>query len=351
MKNLFLFLVAISFFSSCAALTRYKCNREYAAKKGMEDANGGLSSMPGKLDGSSCEGEYSPSDFSKDYNYGFHQKKGEICQLSSAVAAGKTDGDLGNAAKPQKAKFNLCQDTKIFSKLVNSYDAEFNKAYCSSARASKAGEAQAQNWQEANFEAFAQCANAGVLKKTFSESYKKQLSQNCSLAEASRFGETEAAANRPMQEGMDRMQKCSSTGKGDFTKAFESSYLATKTRLESEQKLREAQEQEKIRQQKIQEFQNSVAVSNFVFANKSFSARCTVSPDRSFVQTEVDNRYGEQILIQGNWRMQYYGSDFQKITEDKTVEALLITPMNKKSFQKMTLPRDATFCRSEFIGI
>ena len=75
MKKIALLALTVATLSSCAALTRYKCNREYAAKKGMEDAAAGLVSMPSRLDGSSCEGDYSPSAFSKDYNYGFQQKK------------------------------------------------------------------------------------------------------------------------------------------------------------------------------------------------------------------------------------------------------------------------------------
>ena len=59
---------------------------------------------------------------------------------------------------------------------------------------------------------------------------------------------------------------------------------------------------------------------------------------------------GHQVLIQGNWKVIYYNGDFAKITEDKTTEAVLITGNNRKSFQKLTLPRDATFCRAEYVG-
>jgi hypothetical protein len=76
-----------------------------------------------------------------------------------------------------------------------------------------------------------------------------------------------------------------------------------------------------------------------------------VAGDRSFVQIDVDNAYPEQVLIQGNWKVIYYNNDFAKITEDKTTEAVLITGNNRKSFQKLTLPRDATFCRAEFVGV
>jgi hypothetical protein len=351
MKNILLVVTLAFTFSSCAALTRYKCNREYAAKKGMDDANNGLSSMPGKLDGSSCEGDYSPSSFAKDYDYGFHQKKAEICQLANAAAAGKTDGDLGNSQKPQKAKFQLCQDSRNFAKFESTYEAEFQKAFCSASRAAKAAESQAQSWQAPNFdELFASCGNGKALLRTYQDSYKRKMSENCSLAEASRFGEEEAKANRPVSDGLEKMKKCEATGKGNFTSAFESAYVAMKSRLDSEQKQREALEQERLRQIRTQEFLSNVATTHFLFATKSMIARCSVAPDRSFVQAEVENRYPDQVLIQGRWRIQYYGQDFQKITEDQTTEAILITPQNKKTFQKMTLPRDAAYCRAEFLG-
>lgn len=342
--------VALSF-SSCAALTRYKCNREYAARKGMEDANSGQLSMPGRLEGSSCEGEYSPSDYSKDYNYGFQQKKAEICQLATATAAGKTDGDLGNTAKPQKTKFQICQDQPVFRKLEPAYESAFQKAFCSTTRASASAESLAQNWKAAAFEeTFASCGNASSLKRTFDESYKRKFRENCSTLGAAKFGEDEARANREMHEGQEKMRMCEAVGGGNFVLAFESSYLATKAKLSQEQKEREAQEQERIRQVRVQEFLANVATTNFFFANKSLISKCTVAADRSYIQTEVENRYPEQVLVQGKWRIQYYGADFQKITEDQTVEAVLITPQNKKTFQKMTLPRDAAYCRAEYLG-
>ncbi|MGZ3696377.1 MAG: hypothetical protein ACXVBL_19015, partial [Bdellovibrionota bacterium] len=152
MKFLFIApLLALTLFSSCAALTRYKCNREYAAKKGMEDADAGRLSMPSRLDGSSCEGEYSPSDFSKDYNYGFHQKIQEVCQAGSVANYGRADGEAGNVNKPQKAKLGLCADSKDAKKLDSIYEGEFRKAFCAPARASTLGAQRAQSWQEADF--------------------------------------------------------------------------------------------------------------------------------------------------------------------------------------------------------
>ncbi|MCO5142259.1 MAG: hypothetical protein M9962_04120 [Oligoflexia bacterium] len=180
---LFLCVLYIPFlFTSCAALTRYKCNREYAVKKGMEDADAGRLSQPSRTEGSSCEGDYSGATFSKDYLYGFQQKKNEICQITMASQLGKTDGEQGNTNKPNKGKLSLCVDLKNSQKLQSAYDKEFQKSYCSASRASNLGSARAQAWQEEDFStAFADCSNQSSLRSSYLSGYKKSLSEICTI--------------------------------------------------------------------------------------------------------------------------------------------------------------------------
>jgi hypothetical protein len=148
-----------------------------------------------------------------------------------------------------------------------------------------------------------------------------------------------------------RFDRCANVGKGNLKEIFERSYLNAKARLDREEAERVAAEQERVRQQKAAEFQRYTATASFLYLNRSYTSVCAISSDRSFVQVDVENRYPEQVLLRGNWRVQYYNNDFAKITEDRTLEAVLITGHNKKSFQKMTLPRDAAFCRAEYVGI
>lgn len=350
MKKLILLSLALASLSSCAALTRYKCNREYAAKKGMEDASSGLISMPSRLDGSSCEGEYTASSFSKDYNYGFQQKKQEICQLSTAMAFGRTDGEAGLSAKPQKAKLNLCSDMREMRKLEATYENEFKKGFCSPARAARAGLAAAQGWQDADYHSsFSECG--GALKNAYMNSYKQTMASACTPAEAEKLGAVEANARRPMEGLATRFDRCGSVGKGNLKEIFERSYLNAKDRLDRADAERVALENERLRQQKAAEFQRYTATASFLYLNRNYTSVCSISGDRSYVQVEVENRYPEQVLLRGNWRVQYYNSSFAKITEDQTLEAVLITGHNKKTFQKMTLPRDAAYCRAEYIGM
>lgn len=350
MKKLILLSLALASLSSCAALTRYKCNREYAAKKGMEDASAGLTSMPSRLDGSSCEGEYTASSFSKDYNYGFQQKKQEICQLSTATAFGRTDGEAGLSAKPQKAKLNLCSEMREMRKFESTYENEFKKGYCSPARAAKAGLAAAQSWQDADYESsFGECG--GSLRNAYMNSYKQTMAGACTPSEAEKLGAVEANARRPMEGLSSRFDRCANVGKGNLKEIFERSYLNAKDRLDRAEAERVALENERLRQQKAAEFQRYTATASFLYLNRNYTSVCSISTDRSYVQVEVENRYPDQVLLRGNWRVQYYNSNFAKITEDQTLEAVLITGHNKKTFQKMTLPRDAIYCRAEYIGM
>lgn len=338
-------------FSSCAALTKYRCNRDYAVKKGMEDADAGRLAQPARTEGNSCEGEYSPSDFSKDYIYGFQQKKQEVCQVTTLANSGRADGEAGNMNKPQKAKLGLCGDMKNAKQLENAYENEFRKAYCAPARAATLAKQRAQSWQPADFEtAFADCKGASSLKKSYNDAYQTAMAGNCTHAEAERAGAAEATAKRPVGPVLDRLSQCDAKVRESVKTIFERSYNATRDRLAKEEADRAAAEQARLRQAKMDEFMKNTATASIFYNGKLLTSRCAVANDRNFVQVDVENPTPEQILLQGNWKMVYYNADFGKITEDRTMEAVLLTANNKKSFQKMTLPRDASFCRAEFIG-
>lgn len=352
MKKITFVLICVPLLiSSCAALTRYKCNREYAVKKGMEDAEAGRISQPSRTDGSSCEGDYSGATFSKDYLYGFQQKKNEICQVTMAAQLGKTDGEQGNTGKPSKGKLSLCSDTKNAEKLQSTYEKEFKKSYCSNARASNLGSARAQAWQEEDYSTtFADCGNNASLRSSYLVGYKKALAENCTLPGAEKYAMDEARANHGPEEGVRRLTLCSGATRLNLVDSFRLSYERTKNTMAREENDRIAREREAQRAAQLTEFQRSVATSSFPMNLRNYVSRCSVTGNRSQINVEIENQYPEQVLIQGNWRVIYYNNDFAKITEDRTLEAVLITGNNKKSFQKLTLPQGAAYCRAEFLG-
>ncbi|AZZ36690.1 hypothetical protein CIK05_07775 [Bdellovibrio sp. qaytius] len=98
-------------------------------------------------------------------------------------------------------------------------------------------------------------------------------------------------------------------------------------------------------------FVKSTGTSTFMLDQKNLSASCQIPADQSLVQVTVNNPNPSQTLVQGQWNYQYFDKDFAKIADDSGVDAVLLSPQSNKSFTKMTLPRNASFCRAEFAGV
>jgi hypothetical protein len=337
--------VVLANLSSCALL-RYKCNREYAAKKGMDDASNGRTSMPGRLDGNSCDGgDYSPSDYSKDYNYGFQQKKNEVCAPATAATWGRADGEAGADAKPQKGKLGMCEDNRLYVL----YDKEFAKAFCAPARAKTLGAARASSWQPADFEtAFHDCGKSKTLRTAYMSAFKEVVGNLCTVDNAKKSGDSEAGSRHTPDRVRGHLESCAN--KDEVLPAFDTAFAARKSALDKADADAAAASAAAARQNQIDQFMTSTATATFPFQLRNYTSRCSVAADKTYVQVEVENDYPDQVMIQGYWKVMYFGNDFGKITEDRDQEALLVTGNNRKSFQKMTLPRDAVFCRAEFLG-
>lgn len=330
---------------SCA-LFRYKCNREYAAKKGMDDAVNGRTAMPGRLEGNSCDGDYSASDYSKDYNYGFQQKKTEVCSPATAATWGRADGEAGNAAKPQKGKLGMCEDNRLYVL----FDNEFKKAFCAPARAQKLGADKAASWQPADFEtAFHDCGTSRTLRNAYMNAFRDTMATACTVDNAKKSGVAEANARRAPDNVRGHLQSCPK-GQNELVSAFDQSYADTKTAMDKADADAKAAAAAAARQAQVNDFMRTTSTAYFTYSLRNYISRCSVSNDRSYVTVEIENDYPEQVVVYGNWKVSYYNNDFGKITEDTDQESVLVTGNNRKSFQKMTLPKDAVFCRAEFLG-
>lgn len=98
-------------------------------------------------------------------------------------------------------------------------------------------------------------------------------------------------------------------------------------------------------------FVKNTGTSQFTLDQKNLTATCVIPVDQTHVTVTVSNPNASQTLVQGQWNYQYYDKDFIKIADDSGVDAVLLSPQSNKSFTKMTLPRNANFCRAEFAGV
>lgn len=270
--------------SSCSYLQKLSCNTDNAKKRGETDANQGLASKPGLKSGASCEGEYTAAQFEADYTFAFNQKKAQVCTPAEAAKFGKTDGEAADTTKKQLAKLQYCQGMNLFSKIQDSYNNEFSKAFCSEARAIKLGTDEGTKMASGSFDtSFATCSASQL--KSLKTAYTKNYAEGVKLA----------------------------------------------------------------KKKQVDDFLTTTASTNFSVNQNSLSSICKINADKSAAVVEVANKTPSEILLKGDWKFQYYNQNFEKITEDNYREALLITANNKKNFNKMTLPKDADYCRAEFI--
>lgn len=275
----------LSVLTSCSYLQKLTCNTDNAKKRGETDASQGLANKPGLQSAKSCDGaEYTASQFEQDYTFAFNQKRALVCTPAEGAKYGKEDGTNADVSKKQMAKLQYCQGLNLFTRIQDSYNNEFNKAYCSDARAAKLGTTEGSAMANESFET------------SFSICNQKQMKT------------LKTAYSHNYQEGLKLAKK-----------------------------------------KQIEDFLKTTSTANFQVNQNALTSSCRINNDRSVAIVEVANKAPSEILLKGDWKFEYYNQKFEKITEDNYREALLITANNKKQFNKMTLPKEADFCRAEFV--
>jgi len=172
-------------------------------------------------------------------------------------------------------------------------------------------------------------ANYKSLMLAYDKSYQERF---CSDERSKKIAQTDGAALAQMQAPT-VFAGCSNTS--SLMKTYNLEYQAArKIALKN----------------KEDEFIKNTGTTNFVYNQKSLSSICNINADQSQVTVTVNNPTADKILLQGNWNYHYFDKTFNKLTQDSGQEAVLLTPQSAKSFSKMTLPRDARFCRAEFAG-
>lgn len=271
--------------SSCSYLQKLTCNTDSAKKKGEMDAAMGLGDQPGMKAASSCEG------------------------AEYTVAQYQTDYKVGFDLK----KSQMCTPAT---------SATFGKEDGTN------GDAAKTQMNKLQF-----CKGMKEFAKIENSYNTEYTAAFCSDARATKLGTTEGATS----------------AKETFDSAFSTCSAKTMKTLKTAYSKSYSDAQAAARKKQIDDFLNTRAVANFQVGASPLSSQCRINADKSAAVVEVSNKSPGQMLLNGDWKFEYYNEKFEKITEDNYREALLITSNNKKQFNKMTLPKNADFCRAEFI--
>lgn len=259
------------------------------------------------------------------------------CNPTAASNRGAEDAVAGRTDRPGAQSGNACEGEYTAAQ----YRADYARGYetkraeiCTPQKATELGAADGQNGarNRPGLNALKACSETKAAKAV-TAAYEKEFSRVlCSTDRASSAG---LARGKALQASnfADEFQECGARA------ALQAIY---------EKALAEGARQ--TRQARAAEFKRTTAASQFTLNARPYSASCEIAPDQSKAVVEVVNPYNEQVMVHGNWKFQYFDDSFAKITEDGMQEAVLLPGGNRKTFQKLTLPRSASFCRAEFAG-
>lgn len=261
------------------------------------------------------------------------------CNSGSARSSAERDVLAGNLSKPSLSSGDSCEGEYTREQYRADYDAAFTakkKEICTTTAAESAGmsDAQAGKMNKPSKTQLGACADMGShhnLEMAYDNSFRRGT---CTSIRAAKVAEDQATAG--VTANFDEaFGICSAAEKAAMKTTFDSAY---------------SKKAFAMKKAKEEEFVRTTGTTSFTYATRAHTAVCTVAQDRSHVQVVVDNPYPEQVLLQGQWQYTYYDANFRQLLEDTAPEAVLLSRGNKKAFQKLTLPRDAAYCRAAYLG-
>lgn len=260
---------------------------------------------------------------------------------NSGVASRNAQSDVkeGRLDQPASKGGDSCEGEYTKSQFVNDYKKAYDEAVrgtCVLENAIKAGatDGDAGLTDKPQIKQFSSCAKMQNQKQLEAGYNKEFIKAYCSDSRGTKMG-AEAGSKMEASSFEQKFASCDSSRKNQLITVYDASYKAKYAQAVKE---------------KTEEFVRTNGTSSFVFQGRSYSASCRVAADRGSLQITVANPHPQQALLQGQWKFTYYDKGFQRLMDDTSQEAVLLTNGNPKSFSKMTMPRDAEFCRAEFLG-
>lgn len=255
------------------------------------------------------------------------------CNSSVAVRGGQDDAAKGATDKPGRSSSTSCEGAEF---TPAQYQADYDRGYsekkaeiCQAGYVSKkAMEDGTSGADQAQTSAFLKTCASASLDKVYSQEFYKGY---CSQTRAMKVGRETGEAMKPLEMEL-YFVGCSPSQVSAVKSAFSEAYRVGK---------------DMTIKKRGEEFQRTTGTAQFDFMGRPYSASCEIDSARGQATVDVQNPYADQVTIQRNWKFSYFDSNFQKLTEDQLTEAVLLGGGSKKKFSKLTLPRDASYCRAE----
>lgn len=262
------------------------------------------------------------------------------CNANSAKSQGAQDAANGNINMPGLRSADSCEGAE-YSK--TQYQADYRQGFeakkneiCVASEVIKITQTQVEaGMSKADVEkkigVCVTMSSYASLKNTMERTYAENF---CSAKRAEKMGSKHGAdlAGRNFEASF---AGCESKW-SSLKPAYEYAYTKAETQAHKN---------------KQDHFVKNTGTSTFMLDQKNLTATCMIPADQSHVTVTVSNPNASQTLVQGQWNYQYFDKNFSKIADDSGVDAVLLSPQSNKSFTKMTLPRNASFCRAEFAGL
>lgn len=261
------------------------------------------------------------------------------CNEGSAKSTGARDAEAGKVDQPGLASANSCEGAEFG---VDRYKAEYKRGFeekraemCQMDRVSKLGtdDGMTSASQEATLNKLKTCQGQSNYKALLNAYQSRYQQSQCSTERANQLALRDGQA-LATKNGTEPFNSCGGR-LAELQRIYDVAYTsAYQTALK----------------QKEQEFVKTTGTSTVTVNQENLSASCRVSADQSSVQVSVSNPTKQRVVLQGPWNYKYFDKQFAEITSDSSEESVLLNPGSAKTFMKMTLPRNASFCRAEFAG-
>lgn len=313
---------------------------------GYEDALSGSAGRARMAQGQSCEKEYSPSSFEKDYMSGFIRGREESCQEGKAGELAVRDAAEGAEMKSLKI-FAVCTEGRVLKDaLERKYKKAFAAEFCSPERAQKLGTTHGGEFREKDFSTFEKiCDDKSKvkLKGAYTTEYNRVLQEKCSPVEIQALALKDARANADMAQSLSKLKICPAAEQTAIVGAYSRTFNDTKLLMMKEQEMKEAKEAQereralrereiKLRETQLTE-QRAAQGGGIVLSvnGQDLLAQCEIRAQRVVVL--VKNLSDRYVALSGSFEVDVFDYRGEFLTREKQSVYRTVSSRSTETFE------------------